>query len=114
MLIEKEALIERIYGPERPEIYDGMDEVEWIMKCIREAPDYYTKMGPVECTFYRNPIDLSKAEFVQDNNFPNKDGDGFTVLPPPREIIQEIKQVENSIKFNGENAKFLYKKLENK
>lgn len=71
MLIEKEALLERIYGPERPEIYDGAEEVGWIMKCISEAPDYYTKMGPVECTFYREPIDLSKAGFIQDNCFPS-------------------------------------------
>lgn len=37
-LISREALLQRITGPERPEIYDGAQEVEWIERCIREAP----------------------------------------------------------------------------
>ena len=37
-LISREALLQRINGPERPEIYDGAQEAEWIERCIRETP----------------------------------------------------------------------------
>ena len=37
-LISRAALTERINGSERPEIFDGAQEAEWIARCIREAP----------------------------------------------------------------------------
>ena len=37
-LISREALLQRINGPERPEICDGAQEAEWIEQCIQEAP----------------------------------------------------------------------------
>lgn len=36
-LIDLDALLDRINGEERPEMYDGMDEVFWIQKCLEEA-----------------------------------------------------------------------------
>lgn len=41
--IDRGDLINRIYGPERPEIYDGAQEVDWIVRCIKEAPDIRTE-----------------------------------------------------------------------
>lgn len=38
-LISREALLKEIRsGKGRPHIYDGMQEADWIMRCIREAP----------------------------------------------------------------------------
>lgn len=37
-LIDLDALWARIYGEERPEMYDGMDEVSWINQCLEDAP----------------------------------------------------------------------------
>lgn len=37
--IDRGNLINRIYGPDRPEINDGAEEVDWIIRCIKEAPD---------------------------------------------------------------------------
>ena len=37
-LIDADALTRRIYGEERPEIYDGAEEIEWIEKCMNDAP----------------------------------------------------------------------------
>jgi len=36
--IDRHQLLQRIDGSERPEIYDGSDEVDWILQCIKEAP----------------------------------------------------------------------------
>ena len=36
--IDRAALLARIEGPERPEINDGAEEVDWILKCLQEAP----------------------------------------------------------------------------
>ena len=37
-LVDLDALQAKIHGPERPEIYDGMDKVFWIEKCFEAAP----------------------------------------------------------------------------
>lgn len=37
-LIDADALNAEIKGPSRPEIYDGMEEVWWIEKCLANAP----------------------------------------------------------------------------
>lgn len=36
--IDLDALKNRIHGPERPEINDGIQEVFWVEKCMNEAP----------------------------------------------------------------------------
>lgn len=41
-LISRAALLEEIKNGEgKPEIYDGMQEADWIMECIRNAPIAY-------------------------------------------------------------------------
>lgn len=36
-LISRQALLAEIKGPNRPDIYDGAEEVDWIMECIDKA-----------------------------------------------------------------------------
>ena len=66
-IIDRQALIAKINGPDRPEIYDGAQEVEWIMECIQgkaESLDWmaakehldtyeaeYRKLNPLVGTF---------------------------------------------------------------
>lgn len=52
--IDVDALRNRIHGPERPEIYDGMDEVFWIEQCINEAPAL-SIVHCGECRFWDSP-----------------------------------------------------------
>ena len=37
-LINREALLDEIYGSNRPEVYDGQDIANWQMECIESAP----------------------------------------------------------------------------
>lgn len=37
-LINRETLLDEIYGSNRPEVYDGQDIANWQMECINSAP----------------------------------------------------------------------------
>lgn len=36
-LIDRNALLDEIYGDNRPEVYDGLDIANWCMECINTA-----------------------------------------------------------------------------
>ena len=56
-IIDRQALIAKINGPDRPEICDGAEEVEWIMECIQGKPE------SLDWTAAKEHLDTYEAEY---------------------------------------------------
>ena len=61
-LIDREALLGRIYGPERPEICDGAEEADWILQCLREAPAIEPEAATIEVDMAGTVIHIQRVD----------------------------------------------------
>lgn len=91
-VIDRTTLLAKINGPERPEINDGAQEVEWIMKCIQDAPENLDWFSALE------HLDFYEAEYGKLN---------------PMVGVFALARIENLRQRyeNGERTQFLFDEI---